>query len=117
LVKAKSALNSNGLTSATQAFASLQQDIQTASQAAGGKSPFDSNSPFGQDFPAVGHALNSGDLSAAKQAFAAFRQDIKTAGRSARADQNSSVANGGQVTGVNTITPSLNGGNLLNITA
>jgi hypothetical protein len=113
----KSTLNSNDLTGATQAFAALQQDIQTASQAAGGKSPFDSNSPIGQDFQAVGNALNSDDISAAKQAFGAFRQDIKAAGRSARADQNSSVANGGQITADNTITPSLSGGNRLNITA
>jgi hypothetical protein len=78
----KHALNSNDLGSATQAFTALQQNIQTASQAAGGKSPF-SSSPIGQDFQALGDALKTGNLSAAKEAFGAFKRDIKTAGRAA----------------------------------
>jgi|GEM_PF-3403242 len=90
----KRALQSNNLNAATQAFTSLQSDIQNASQAAGGKSPFDPNSPIGKDFQAVGAALNSGNLSAAKQAFAAFRLDIKSAGRAARA-KNLPAANDG----------------------
>jgi len=114
----KSALNSNDLAGATQAFTTLQQDIQTASEAAGGKSPFDANSPIGKDFQAVGNALNSRDLSAAKQAFASFTQDIKSAGRAARVNQGSTVNNGVQTTVANnTITPSLSGGNLMNLTA
>ncbi len=80
----KGTLNSNDLAGATRAFATLQQDIQNASQAAGGKSPFDPSSPIGKDFQAIGDALKSGDVSAAKQAFATFRQDIKSAGRTAR---------------------------------
>ena len=81
----KGALNSNHLAGATQAFATLQQDIQKASASAGGKSPFAPNSPIGKDFQALGSALQSGDLSGAKQAFASFKKDIKIAGRTARA--------------------------------
>jgi len=94
----KQALNSNDLTGATQAFATLQQDIQNASQAAGGKSPFDPNSAIGKDFQAIGDALKSGDVSAAKQAFATFKQDIKSAGRAARASHHAAQgANDGDV--------------------
>lgn len=89
----KSALKSNDLAGATQAFAAVQQDIQKASSSAGGKGPFDPNSPIGKDFQAIGAALKSGDLSAAKQAFASFKQDIKSAGHAARA-QNLQVAGG-----------------------
>jgi hypothetical protein len=81
----KSALKTNDLAGATQAFATLSQDIQKASQASGGKSPFAANSAIGKDFKALGEALQAGDLSAAKQAFASFKNDIKTAGHSARA--------------------------------
>src|ERR1035437_2626249 len=80
----KTALNSNDLAGATQAFATLQQDIQKASSATGGKSPFDPNSPIGKDFQALGNALQSGDITAAKQAFSTFKQDIKSAGHAAR---------------------------------
>ena len=113
----KSALKLNDPAGAMQAFTTLQQDIQAASHAAGGKSPFDSNSPIGKDFQAVGNALKSGDLSAAKQSFATFRQDIKSAGRTARANQDSAANNGAQTTAADTITPLLNTGNSLNTTA
>jgi hypothetical protein len=89
----KSALNASDLAGATQAFATLQQDIQKASSSAGGKSPFDPNSSIGKDFQALGNALQSGDISAAKQAFATFKQDIKSAGRTARV-QNAPAASG-----------------------
>ncbi len=79
------ALNGNDLSAATQAFASAQTDIQTASQAAGGTSPFDPNSPIGKDFQAIGDALNKGDLAGAKQAYTTFKQDMRSAGRAARA--------------------------------
>jgi len=102
---------------ATQAFSSLQQDIQTASQAAGGKSPFDASSPIGKDFQAVDAALKSGDLSAAKQAFATFKQDIKSAGRSARANQSPIANNLGQITTATATAASPNGGSLLDLTA
>jgi len=79
------ALNANDLSGANQAYAAVQQIIQNASSAAGGKSPFDPNSPIGNDFQTVGTALQAGDLSGAKQAFTAFRTDIMIAGRNARA--------------------------------
>jgi TolA-binding protein len=91
----KNALKSNDLAGATQAFATLQQDIQKASQAAGGQSPFDPSSPIGKDFQALGDALQSGDLSAAKKAFATFRQDIKSAGHAARAHHHHRADNDG----------------------
>ena len=83
----KSALKSNNLSGAAQAFGTLQQDVQNASASAGGKSPFTANSAIGKDFQAIGRALQSGDLAGAKQAFAAFKTDIKRAGRTARAQQ------------------------------
>ncbi len=88
----KAALNSNDPAAASQAFAKVQTDIQSASQAAGGVSPFDSTSPIGKDFQAVGEALKSGDLAGAKQAFAAFRQDMRAAGRAARSEANGTVS-------------------------
>jgi hypothetical protein len=95
----RSALNSNDLTGATQSFTNLQQDIQTASQTAGGKSPFDPNRPIGKDFKALGDALKSGDIRAAKQAFTAFKYDIKSAGSAARAHHHHAAHNGNANTG------------------
>ena len=123
----KHALNSNDLGSATQAFTALQQNIQTASQAAGGKSPF-SSSPIGQDFQALGDALKTGNLSAAKEAFGAFKQDIKTAGRAARAQNflaansaNNSDASGSEQSSATIVTSSTTSaatvGGILNTTA
>jgi len=119
-----SALTSNNLTGATQAYATLQQTIQSASAAAGGKSPFDPNGPIGNDFQAIGNALQSGDLSGAKQAFAAFNTDIKIAGRTARA-QNLQAANAGepqpttvgQPSGTNPASPASTVGGILNTSA
>lgn len=89
----KTALNANDLAGATQAFSTLQKDIQKASSAADGASPFDPNSPIGKSFQAIGNALQSGDLTTAKQAFASFKQDIKSAGRTARAHRVQSANN------------------------
>jgi hypothetical protein len=91
----RTALHSNDLAAATQAFASLQQDIQKASLATGGKSLFDPASPIGKDFQALGDALKSGDISAAKAAFATFKKDIKHAGHAARAHHHHHAANDG----------------------
>jgi len=118
----KSSLNSNNLAGATQAFATLQQDIQNASSSAGGKSPFDPSSPIGKDFQAIGQALQSGDLAGAKQAFTSFKADIKSAGRAARAQnfQATSGANdgdaddGGQIA---VVTSPTTVGSILNVTA
>ena len=123
----KNALNSNDLAGANQAFTTLQQNIQTASQAAGGKSPF-SSSPIGQDFQALGDALKTGNLSAAKEAFGAFKQDIKTAGRAARAQNfpaadsaNNSDASGSEQSSATIVTSSTTSaatvGGILNTTA
>jgi len=116
----KTALNSNDLAGATQAFATLQQDITAASTATGGKSPFDATSPIGKDFQAIGAALKSGDLSAAKQAFTTFKVDIKAAGRAARSHHPAvSAANiGGQDTStVSSATSSSAAASTLNTTA
>jgi hypothetical protein len=120
----KSTLSSNDLASATQAFTAVQQDIQNASQATGGKSPFDPNNPIGKDFQAIGDALKSGNLSAAKQAFANFKHDIKAAGKSAHghhhhvqlagANDNGSSS---MATDTNATTASQTAGSALNTTA
>jgi predicted small secreted protein len=120
----KSALNASDLAGATQAFATLQQDIQKASSSAGGKSPFDPNSPIGKDFQALGNALQSGDISAAKQAFATFKQDIKSAGHAARAQHaqatsgtNDGDADDGGSSPGSTATTTQTAGGLLNTVA
>jgi hypothetical protein len=93
----KTALAGNDLAGATQAFATLQSDIQNVSTAAGGKSPFDSSSPIGKDFAAIGDALKTGDLASAQKAFATFRQDIKSASHTARTHHHHAhAANSGQ---------------------
>ena len=71
------ALNSGDTTAATQAFTTMQQDLQNAPQNPSGTSPIDPNSQIGKDFQAIGDALKSGDVSAAKQAFATFKQDVR----------------------------------------
>ena len=106
----KSALNSNDLAGATQAFASVKQDIQNISTNTGGKNPFAANSPIGKDFQVLGAALQSGDLRAAQQAFAQFRQDIKSAGHAARVGRHGGAGNdhdgddGGSASGTSSTT-------------
>lgn len=73
------ALQSGDLASAQSAYATLQQQIQSASQSAGGTSLFGSNSTVGKDFQAIGTALQSGDVSGAQSALSSFKQDIKAA--------------------------------------
>ena len=124
-VSLKSALNSNNLAGATQAYNTLQQDIQKASAANGGKSPFDPNSPIGKDFQAIGSALQAGDLSGAKQAFATFKTDIKVAGRTARAQNfeaasgtsDGATTDGGQTTATNPVNSATTVGGILDATA
>jgi len=102
----KVSLSSNNLAGATQAYQTLQKDIQAGSSATGGKSPFAPDSPIGKDFEAIGTALKSGDTAAAKQAFSDFTRDIRSAGRAARhhhlsstatTDQSASQSNGVQL--------------------
>ncbi len=114
------ALSSNDLTGATQAYNTAVQDIQNASQAAGGKSPFDPNSPIGKDFAAIGAALKSGDVSAAKTAFATFRQDMKSAGRAGHGHHHraaSSDAPGAPAPTTTPQTPPIGGGLGFSVTA
>ena len=112
----KSALSSNDLAGANQAFASVKQDIQNLSTNTGGKSPFAANSPIGKDFQALGAALQSGDLKAAQQAFTQFRQDIKSAGHAARVGRHGGAGNdhdnddGGSVSSTSS-TPTASGTN------
>jgi hypothetical protein len=72
------ALQSNDLSSAQQAFASLQKDMQSAS-GANGQSQSKSANPVSQDFQNLQNALQSGDLSGAQQAFAALKQNFHSA--------------------------------------
>ena len=83
----KTALNANDLAGANQAFTTLQKDMQKASSAANGASPFDPNGPIGKSFQAIGDALQSGDLTTAKQALASFKQGIRMAGHTTKAQQ------------------------------
>ena len=84
----KTALASDNLAGAQTAFLTLQQDIQTGSKAADGKSPFSAGGQVGKDFDAIGDALKSGNLAAAKKAFQEFRQDMRHAGRAGRTTAN-----------------------------
>ena len=74
-----SAIQSGDLSGAQSAFATLLQQIQSASQAHGGTSLFGQNSAIGKDFQAIGSALQSGDVSGAQSAMASFKQDLKAA--------------------------------------
>lgn len=74
----RSSLKSGNLNAAQQAFATLSQDIQNASNSSG-KSLFDPSSPVGKDCEAIGKALQSEELSSAKKAFQAFTRDIRSA--------------------------------------
>jgi hypothetical protein len=120
----KDTLNSNNLAGATQAYATLQQNIQTASSAAGGRSPFAANSPIGKDFQSLGRALQAGDLSGEKQAFNSFKADIKSAGRAARAQnlqasgvEDGTPSDGSQTSAINPAITASTVGAILNITA
>jgi hypothetical protein len=73
------ALQSGDLAGAQGAYATLQQQIQSASQSTGGTSLFNGSSSIGKDFKAIGSALQSGDVSGAQSALASFKQDIKAA--------------------------------------
>jgi len=119
----KSTLHTGDLAGATQAFATLQADIQKASQTSG-QNLFDPTSAIGKDFQAVGEALKAGDVSAAKQAFATFRQDIRSAGRAARAHhhvrQDGDGDDAAQTQAISNPTSPVNppsSGGMLNITA
>ena len=68
----QTALQSGDVTSAQQAFASMQKDMQNSSQAAGATSnPSGQSSQISTDFGTLQSALQSGDLSGAQSAGAA----------------------------------------------
>jgi hypothetical protein len=75
------ALQTGDLSTAQSAYATLQKQIEAASQTAGGKSLFDANSATGKAFQAIGTDLQSGNVSGAQSALADFKQAIKAAKR------------------------------------
>ena len=77
LAAISSALQSNDLSGAQNAFATLQQDLGTTStQNATATSGTGTVTP-GTDLTALGKALQSNDLSGAQNAFATLMQDLK----------------------------------------
>jgi hypothetical protein len=77
-----SALGSNNLTGAQNAFATLQKDAQSASATQTSSSATQQTSALQQvksDAQTLATALGSGNLGAAQQAFATLKQDSATA--------------------------------------
>jgi hypothetical protein len=72
----KTSLTSGDLKGAQAAFATLQQDMQTVSQAQGGQQTA-GTSPLDNDLTAIGKALDSNDLSGAQAAFKTLTQDMQ----------------------------------------
>jgi len=78
-------LQSGNLTGAQQAFAALQQDIQSIGHTQGGQQTSQSSQQTSQtsqqnnDFNTLAKALQSGDLTGAQQAFTSLMQDAQTA--------------------------------------
>jgi hypothetical protein len=80
-----STLQSGDLSGAQNAYAALQQIMQTAQSSNQNPSQNNSNSnnaqsQFSTDLAAIGKALQSGDLKSAQDAFAKLQQDMKAAG-------------------------------------
>jgi hypothetical protein len=79
-----SALQSGDLTSAQNAFAAWQKDLQSVpgstspqtAQTAQASGPFGNNSKANSDLQALGTALQSGDVAGAQKAFASLKQDL-----------------------------------------
>jgi hypothetical protein len=61
-----SALQSNDLSSAQQAFGAVQKDIQNVAQGESPAQVLGQNTPLGQDFQALQNALQSNNLSGAQ---------------------------------------------------
>ncbi len=74
----KSSLNSNDLTGAQNAFATLQQDMQSIAQSQGTQQT-GASSPFNTDLSAIGSALQNGDLTGAQSAFQKLQSDMQQA--------------------------------------
>jgi len=92
----ESALQSNDLSSAQQAFAAFQQDIQNLTQETQPAQALGQNTQLGKDFQALQSALQSNNLTAAKQAFATLQQDMQTtrAGHAHHAHHHHQAASG-----------------------
>lgn len=78
----KTSLTSGDLTGAQQAFATLQQDMQSAGLAGGSQqtattTATQASSPLDTDLNALGAALKNGDTSGAQQAFATLQKDMQ----------------------------------------
>jgi hypothetical protein len=78
------ALQSNNLSGAQSAFASLQQLLQSSQSSSGQQQTASttSSSPLQTDFNNLGAALASGDLSGAQSAFAQLQTDLSAATQS-----------------------------------
>jgi ribosomal protein S20 len=92
------ALQSGDISSAQSAFATVQNDLQSA-QSNGKTSPLlDQNTPVGKDFQTLQAALKSGDIKAAQDAFATLTQDMRKAHghhNAKRADNDGDADDGG----------------------
>src|SRR5258706_41587 len=69
------ALRSGDISSAQDAFTTLQNDLHGAPTNKKPSALLDQNTPLGKDFKALEDALKSGDLKAAQDAFAALKKD------------------------------------------
>ncbi len=83
----KTSLTSGDLTGAQQAFATLQQDMQSiglagSSQQTATTTATQASSPLDTDLNALGAALKNGDTSGAQQAFATLQKDMQQMRRS-----------------------------------
>ena len=81
----QSALQSGDLSGAQQAFAALQNNQQTSTQAANPSGASSPTSQLATDFQSLQTALQAGNLSGAQTAFAAVKQDMQSAGGAQRA--------------------------------
>ena len=76
-----SALQSNDLTSAQTAFATLQQNVQgttQTSQTSQTNQPFGQNTQANTDYQSLQSALQSNDLAGAQKAFSSLTQDLQS---------------------------------------
>jgi hypothetical protein len=74
-----SAFQSKDLSSAQQAFAAVQQDLQKTTQGGQLARAFGQTPQLSKDFRALQGALQSNDLAGATQAFATLQQDMQGA--------------------------------------
>jgi len=75
----ETAVQSGDPSSAQQALAAFQQDLQNNPNSPLAKAIADPNSQIGKDFQALQSAVQSGDTTSAQSALAALQQDLKAA--------------------------------------